>query len=464
MSAHLRIFNLTHERPWVITATELDRIIAILEHHEQAEAAIDALAAKQGRPLEYTSQPVELREGGTAVIAVEGPLFKRANLLTEHSGATSIRLLAKDFQAALENPQVERILLNIDSPGGEVDGINEFADRVQASPKPVIAYVDGLAASGAYWIAAAAHRIVTSEGAMLGSIGAVASILDRRGAQERQGVRSYDIVSSQSPYKRPDPATDAGRMQIQKLVDAAAELFIRKVAAFRGITPEKVMADYGGGATVPASDAIAAGMADTIGDYEDLISQLADRGSSRSLQIRAGERSGFERQRVSALLAESHELLDSAQRQISLSGGNPMADKPEQNPTPPVKPPVTPNPPPNPPPSPPEPPPKKSAVEEERTRIRAILAHSEAEGREALARHLALETAMSTEEAAALLAVAPKQVPAMLAAPNPLAQAMATVTNPKVGIQTSEDEDSADAEAAKVLAHVHPSRRLKAVN
>ncbi|MCC3862679.1 S49 family peptidase, partial [Emcibacteraceae bacterium Y4] len=120
----------------------------------------EAVAAKLGRELQNTHR-LEMREN-IAVLPLVGPLFRYANLFTQVSGASSYELLAKDFTAALENPEVQAIVLNIDSPGGEVNGCAELADMIYEARgrKPVIAYASGDAASGAYWIAAAADEIV----------------------------------------------------------------------------------------------------------------------------------------------------------------------------------------------------------------------------------------------------------------------------------------------------------------
>src|SRR5574343_468764 len=140
---------------------------------------------------------------------------------------------------------------------------------VKGAAKPVVAYVDGTAASAAYWIATAASQIVMAKNAMAGNVGAVLSL------DTRKDPAKAEIVSSQSPNKRPDVATDAGRAQLQSLVDAQAQVFIEDVAAFRGKTPEAVVADWNGGAVFIAADAVRVGMADRIGTLEEVIAGLA---------------------------------------------------------------------------------------------------------------------------------------------------------------------------------------------
>lgn len=259
-------FDLIAAQPWAITQEALTTISAIARRENEP---VEAVEARLGRPLQ-NARAVTLR-GSVAVVPVTGPVFRYANLMTEISGATSLEVLARDFSTALEDPAVSAIVLNIDSPGGQASGIAEFAHMVRAAAgrKAVVAYVDGTAASAAYWIASAAERVVISKTAMVGSIGAVVAIDTTRG---KDGV--VEIVSAQSPKKRADVSTDEGRAQIQALIDALAQVFIDDVAANRGVSVDKVLADFGQGDMILGSAAVALGMADQVGTLEQLLAEL----------------------------------------------------------------------------------------------------------------------------------------------------------------------------------------------
>ena len=140
--------------PWAIEPDMLDTIRAIALREGEG---VEARQAREGRPL-TNARTVTMRDG-VAVVPITGPIFRYANLFTQISGATSLDVLAKDFASALGNPEVRAIVLEINSPGGQATGISEFAAQVRAAAKPVVAYVDGMAASAAYWIAAAAPQI-----------------------------------------------------------------------------------------------------------------------------------------------------------------------------------------------------------------------------------------------------------------------------------------------------------------
>ena len=254
---------------WAIQPEWLETIASIAERESEYHGNLQALEAKLGRPLGNT-MTATVRDG-VAVIPVEGPLFRRANLMTEFSGASSYEVLSRDFAQALADPNIGSVLLSIDSPGGEVNGASEFAAMVRQAGKPVWAYVGGTVASAAYWIASAADKIITADTAIAGSIGVQAGYTVKDG---RPGEKSYRFVSSQSPMKNASPETDAGAAQIQGNVDALAQVFIDTVARNRNTTSETVLESFGQGAVFVASEALKRGMIDGIGTFEGTIQSM----------------------------------------------------------------------------------------------------------------------------------------------------------------------------------------------
>lgn len=236
----------------------------------------EALAMKGFQRLAGT-RGVMVRDG-VATVGVIGPIVRYASIFSEISGATSLDVLARDFQAAVDDPNVVAILIHFDSPGGEARGIAEFAATIRAATekKPVLAYGGDLVASGALWLAASTREIVLSSTAIIGSVGAVAVIADTRQRDAMAGVRNFTVVSSTSPRKGLHPASDEGQAEIRDVLDAIAERFVADLATYRGVTTEKVLADFGqGGVVARPADAIARGMADRIGSFEGLLAELA---------------------------------------------------------------------------------------------------------------------------------------------------------------------------------------------
>ena len=262
MHNHPKILAAIQTEIWAITPEALNQIIAIAQGLGDPEA----VAAKLGRQLTNTHS-VSVRDA-VATIPVIGPIFRYADIFTQISGATSIQTLATDLQTAVDDPAIKAIILEIDSPGGMIAGVSEFAAQVRAANriKPVTAYVSDKGASAAYWIASAAGEIVAADTAQLGSIGVVMQ------ASIDSDENTIKFISSQSPLKQADATTDAGKIQAQKTVDNLAEVFINAVTGYRGTTSENIIANYGMGGLHIASLAVASGMADKIGSYEALFS------------------------------------------------------------------------------------------------------------------------------------------------------------------------------------------------
>ena len=215
------------------------------------------------------------RRGSTAILPITGTITRYANFFQAMSGTGAVvESLAKDFQLALDDPSITGILLSIDSPGGEANGIAEFADHVFAGrdTKPVWAYVSDLGASAAYWIASATERVVMAETGALGSIGCVAVF--QNPASEKNPP--LEFVSSVSPNKRPDLTTEKGRDQVQQLVNTYGDIFVRAVARNRGVDPETVVNRFGAGGLKIGSDAVEAGMGDEVGSFESTLAALQE--------------------------------------------------------------------------------------------------------------------------------------------------------------------------------------------
>lgn len=266
-------FRIAATQPWAIEPAALETVLQVADRLGNPEA----LATRMGRPLANTHN-VEIRND-VAIIPIRGPIFRHAGLFTAISGATSTGTLAQDFQSALDNPAVKTIVLDIDSPGGEVTGIHELARQVHAArgKKAIKAYIGGTGASAAYWIASAASEVIANETALIGSIGVVSSYVDTSQRDEKAGIRRIEIVSSSSPQKRLDPATADGRAAAQKLVDSLGDIFVTAVALNRGVTAKKVIADFGRGYVMTGAEAVRAGMVDRLGSLEGVISGKVER-------------------------------------------------------------------------------------------------------------------------------------------------------------------------------------------
>lgn len=245
-------------QPWAILPEALNRLI---------------LSASAPAATAATQTPLPQCSGECAVIPIIGPIVPHAGWLDDIFGVISLDVLNRQLAEAMANPQVNRIALYINSPGGQATGIHEFAARIRMANKvkPVTAYVYGMAASAAYWIASAAGKMVAGRTAEVGSIGVVYAWTDDTAARESHGLKDHVLVSSQSPKKYLDPSTQAGRAELQILADSLADIFIDSVAEYRGVSRSRVANKFGKGRIVMAETALAAGMIDEIGIFEAVL-------------------------------------------------------------------------------------------------------------------------------------------------------------------------------------------------
>ncbi len=284
---------------WAITPEMMGMMTEIARESKRTP---EAIAKEMGREMKETNA-ASIRDG-VCVIKVSGPLFRYANLMTRICGATSYELLAQDFNKAVQNPNIKGILLDIDSPGGEVNGCSEISDMIfrARNTKPIVAYASGACCSGAYWIASACDKILAADTAILGSIGVV-SIFEKDDVE-----KTIEIVSSQSPNKRPDINTDEGKAKIQARVDELADVFIAKVARNRGITAVDVVKNFGAGDVSVGQHAVRNGLADGLSSFEDIITDLNSQKLEKTfmndnVNINAEEIKAAERQRMADVFA-----------------------------------------------------------------------------------------------------------------------------------------------------------------
>lgn len=215
---------------------------------------------------------------GVAIIPIMGLLMRSMNYWF-----WSYEEIHRDLRLAQAAPGVRSILLDIDSGGGLVAGCGDLAAAIRASgPKPVEAFVGGMCASAAYWLASAASRITIGSGTIIGSIGTVIEYVDIEPMFEKMGARVVRIVAKDSPNKRLDPDSPEGKAELQDVVDASCTEFVAGVAAHRGTTAADVLARFGQGLMFDGGEALTRGMVDARATKDSLLADLAARGSFQS--------------------------------------------------------------------------------------------------------------------------------------------------------------------------------------
>jgi signal peptide peptidase SppA len=225
------------------------------------------------------SLPPHAKGSHVAVIHVGGLLMKNPSPFMQKLGASSTSEIRDQFEQAMSNPEVHSVLLHVDSPGGTVDGTQALADHIYNSRgrgKPIHAHVDGLGASAAYWIASSAHRVTAANPTtQIGSLGVIASHVDISQALGNAGVKVTDVVSG--PHKglgvAHKPLGDAGRAEMQHLVDGLHAEFASHVAKARGLSKD-ALGQVATGRVFLANQAKALGLIDGVQPFDATYSAL----------------------------------------------------------------------------------------------------------------------------------------------------------------------------------------------
>lgn len=275
-----RVYN----TPLLVHPTKALAIAAALEPRLLGKAVPDW---PQAASDDSRRRGFAVTESGVAMIPVMGTLVSRGDWVGAWSGLTSYEGLRAQLQDAAEDPRVKGILLELDSPGGEVAGLFDLVDYLGEvrQTKPVWAAAADDAYSAAYDIAAAAERVYVTQTGGVGSVGVIALHLDHSQADQAEGLR-YTVFRA-GKYKAElnsyEPLTDHASASLQAELDRLYQLFAAKVAGNRGLSVEQVLTTEA--QTYHGPGAIEIGFADRVGTVEqalaDLQAELEERERAR---------------------------------------------------------------------------------------------------------------------------------------------------------------------------------------
>jgi signal peptide peptidase SppA len=272
----LNLLQLVAGRPWAIQAEVAFHVrgmvaregIAALRHLVQLRDGIHTRSIEAARGGRRTA---DAGRRAVAVVPIIGTLTHRPELIGSEM-TRSTAAVAEEVRAADRDPNVTGIVLEVDSPGGEVFGVPEAWAAIRGASKPVVASVNGQAGSAAYYLASAAREVVVTPSGEVGSVGVFALHVDASKALDNVGESWEFIVASDSPFKvehAPDrPLSDAAREALQSQVDRYMAMFVRDLAQGRGVPRDYVKQRFGRGRMVGAEDAVRQGMADRVGGFD----------------------------------------------------------------------------------------------------------------------------------------------------------------------------------------------------
>lgn len=259
--------------PLLIARAKLEVILGVLAPRF-AGGALEPLDPETDPPP-LTSVTVEK----IAVVSVIGTLVSRSGYLDAASGLQAYGDIADAIGAAMDDASVRGVILDVDSPGGEVGGLFDLVEQIQAirsaSSKPLWAVANESALSAAYAIASAADRLYVTRTGEVGSIGVVAVHVDESGADAKAGLSWTFVFAGDRKVdgNAHEPLSERARATIQADVDRLYAEFCALVAANRGLSAEAVRGTEA--AIYRGTLAVRAGLADRLGTLDLAVAEMA---------------------------------------------------------------------------------------------------------------------------------------------------------------------------------------------
>lgn len=292
MTRH-RLLAEFYSTPWAILPSMLPQMRLVLHRWADgvklSEAEIEA--AVGNAPAEAAARRERSGPRGVGVLPVLGVMAQRRAGDMSTPGTATDRVRGQ-FNAMMDNPEVGAIVLDVDSPGGSVFGLQALWEDIMAARgnKKVVAVANSMAASAAYYVASAAEEIVVAPGGEVGSIGVLAAHEDHSARLEAEGVGVTLVTAGK--YKAEGnpfgPLDEEARAEIQGRVDGYYDEFVNAVAKGRDRKASEVRSGFGQGRMVSAGRAVSLGMADRIDTLEGTLDRLTR--SARAQSPRRGNR------------------------------------------------------------------------------------------------------------------------------------------------------------------------------
>lgn len=308
---------------WAITPDALNAFVSDLPQ-------IVAGTVPESRTNDDLATPIEApysMEGSVAVIPIKGALAKNGLSFFGFQLLASMREIGAALRQAAADPSVRAIMLDVESPGGTVDGTEELAAAVIAAgqSKPLYAYADGLMASAAYWAACGAREIAAPATAQVGSVGVVLMHREVSRALDNAGVKVNIITAGhyKAAGNMAEPLSDEMRTYIQSNIDSVYELFLQAVEQGRQVNREKAVA-MADGKIFLAGDAQNMGLIDRVCSRTEFINKIQKDCTMTLSELKAQHPDTVQELRVelrealrAELSTENNQALDAARADAS---------------------------------------------------------------------------------------------------------------------------------------------------
>lgn len=262
---------------WAMEETKLMAIIDLLAM--QADGVKFSAEEIEARISPQTAAAVARREGAVAIVPLRGIISPRASAVPNSStgGGLTAEGFIRSVEAVAQDDGVKAIIIDADTPGGNVLNVDEASAAVAAvrGIKPIVVQVTGSLASAGYWIGASADEIVMSPSSQAGAIGVRTAYDDVTERLAKEGV-AREILSA-GKFKGEGllgPLSDETRAYMQGRLDEYYGMFIERVAKGRGVTSAAVRDGFGQGRVLGAAGAVREGMADRIATMNETLARF----------------------------------------------------------------------------------------------------------------------------------------------------------------------------------------------
>lgn len=268
--------RVTEEKVWAGTEASLHAALDAEEARATRMAAGDRISDKDRE----TSRLLAIDDAGVATISIKGPLTNDGDSdWNEWLGMTGYPEIREAMISAATDASVQHIILDIDSGGGAVSGVDDTAKLIRLvhdNVKPVTAFTDGSMYSAAYWLGSSAGEVYASKAAGMGSIGVIATHMERSEMLKEAGI-GVTVVRA-GKYKAlangVEKLTEEGKAQIQAGVDAAYKIFVGHVAEMRGKSYEFADSVMAQGREFYGQAGADAGLVDGIKSFDQVMSDV----------------------------------------------------------------------------------------------------------------------------------------------------------------------------------------------
>jgi capsid assembly protease len=265
---------------WFMHEQKMNEILAFLELKlsggSSSAETIEAIRAANEVSAARAASAAKSSSGSVAVIPVYGVIMQRPSMDLSGPGGTSCENLTQQLRQAANDPICKAIVMDFDTPGGDVSGVDELATEIYNArkQKKITAVSNCLCASAGYYLASQCTEVVVSPSSLTGSIGVYTMHEDDSKYLEGLGVKLTLIKFGENKAEGNnfEPLTDSAREHLQEMVDSFGAMFEKAVARGRKISQADVHGKFGQGRVFDAKQAVKIGMADRIGTLDDVLS------------------------------------------------------------------------------------------------------------------------------------------------------------------------------------------------